>query len=607
MSDVEPTEEMLTEENEALESALALTRKRLAAMREVGMALAGRLDLDQLLHTMIGKVSEITECDRATLFIVDEEQRQLWSRVAEGLSAPEEEPRLEGTTIRIPIGAGIAGYVAQTGTILNLPDAYEDARFDPSVDQETGYKTRSVLAVPILSPEGKPMGVVEALNKHEGTFTVEDERLLEAIGHQMSLALTDALMFEELKQKARSLEEARSALTRRVSELDLLVEIEASMAQAQSADALLEVVLTRLAELIDADGTVAVIAESSAAALTIRAATGLGAEGVIGQTLTPGRGLIGRCVASAERLVLDDATRSEDYDPSFAERIGGAPGPLMLVPLLEQERSYGAVEVFRKAGRPPFSDDDMRLLSLLTSRIAGAIQAANARTAAAQEAQLATIGRMLSGVVHDFRTPMTVISGYVQLMQMASDEAEREEAAGVILKQTDLMSSMIKELLQFARGETDLLLRKVYMQNFAREQQATLGQFLNDRGVRFSVDLQYRGAARFDESKVSRALMNLARNSVEAFEVMSDDVTRVVELCVSQVGDQIEFAFSDNAGGVPAEIEGRLFESFATHGKAEGTGLGLAVVKKIVGDHHGTIRVDNRPGEGVTFRLRLPL
>jgi signal transduction histidine kinase len=78
-------------------------------------------------------------------------------------------------------------------------------------------------------------------------------------------------------------------------------------------------------------------------------------------------------------------------------------------------------------------------------------------------------------------------------------------------------------------------------------------------------------------------------------------------LTVDQIGDQVEIAVSDTGPGLPPEIEGRLFEQFATHGKKGGTGLGLALVKKIVDDHQGEIRVESRRGEGVTFRLRLPL
>jgi GAF domain-containing protein len=176
---------ILTEENVALEEALSLSRKRLAAMRDVAAALAGRLNLDELLRTIIGKVSELVDCERATLFVIDEERRELWSRIIEG-----------SDTIRLPLGSGVAGYVAATGLALNLGDAYTDPRFDARFDEKNSYRTRTLLAVPILSAEGKVVGVVEALNKRVGPFGVEDERMLEAVNGQISVALKNAFLFE---------------------------------------------------------------------------------------------------------------------------------------------------------------------------------------------------------------------------------------------------------------------------------------------------------------------------------------------------------------------------------------------------------------------------
>ena len=82
--------------------------------------------------------------------------------------------------------------------------------------------------------------------------------------------------------------------------------------------------------------------------------------------------------------------------------------------------------------------------------------------------RLTTIGRLLSGVMHDMRTPLTVISGYVQLMATATDAAQRAEHARLILKQFDLLSAMQREVLEFARGEKSVLVRKVYLQKFTR-------------------------------------------------------------------------------------------------------------------------------------------
>src|SRR5688500_18410457 len=92
----------LTEASRAPEEALSLSRKRFAGIRDVARSVAGRLDLDELLRTIIGKISELCDCDRATLFVIDEQRQELWSKVIEGTTE----------TIRMPIGSGVAGFVA---------------------------------------------------------------------------------------------------------------------------------------------------------------------------------------------------------------------------------------------------------------------------------------------------------------------------------------------------------------------------------------------------------------------------------------------------------------------------------------------------------------
>ncbi len=600
-------EALLEEEVTALEAALALSRKRLQAMRAAASAFQGRLDLDNLLSEIIAQVSELTDCDRATLFLVDEERQELWSRVAEGINhgSAEGEP-LEANDkmrIRLPLGQGVAGYVAKTGVALNLEDAYEDKRFNPDVDQVTGYRTRSLLCVPIPDPSGQPMGVIEALNKHEGSFSVEDERLLEAMSHQLSVALTDALMYEEIREKNLRLEKTSEELSRRVQELDLLVAIEHAMGSAATTEELLDIVVKRCTSLLSAGAASVAVVDARSSGIVFKAAEGEGAAGVMDVVLPPERGLIGVAIADRKAVKVPDARADPRHDKKLADAIGFIPGPLLAVPILVDGRAVGALEVMRDQGEDPFTADDERILTLLAGRVGDAMAAARRRERSRRDEQQQTIGHMLSGIVHDFKTPMTVISGYVELMAMADDAEERQESADIVLKQTDLMTSMTKELLQFARGETEILIRKVYLHSFVRDVEEMLRQLFKDRNIELKVEMTYRGAARFDEVKMKRAVMNLARNAMEAMGDKGGSFT----LTISQTGDQVEIAASDTGPGLAPEIENRLFESFATHGKAGGTGLGLALVKKIVEDHHGEVRVQSVQGEGATFRLRLPL
>jgi len=99
---------------------------------------------------------------------------------------------LEVEEIRLPVGVGFCGHVAQTGEVVNVPDAYADPRFDPDTDAKTGYRTRTVLTLPVLDTEGEIVAVLQALNKREGTFTRQDETTLAGFAQQIGEVIWEA-------------------------------------------------------------------------------------------------------------------------------------------------------------------------------------------------------------------------------------------------------------------------------------------------------------------------------------------------------------------------------------------------------------------------------
>jgi signal transduction histidine kinase len=158
-------------------------------------------------------------------------------------------------------------------------------------------------------------------------------------------------------------------------------------------------------------------------------------------------------------------------------------------------------------------------------------------------------------------------------------------------------------VLEFARGEKSVLVRKVYVQKFFADVRGQLEADLARRGVELVVDLQDRGTARFDEGKMLRVVHNLARNAAEAMGHRGGKF--VIKVTRDKSDGALVVTFSDTGPGIPKEIEHRLFRSFVTSGKRGGTGLGLAIVKKIVEEHGGTIGVESS-ARGATFTLRLP-
>jgi signal transduction histidine kinase len=246
-----------------------------------------------------------------------------------------------------------------------------------------------------------------------------------------------------------------------------------------------------------------------------------------------------------------------------------------------------------------FSDGDLKLLVLIAGQVAKAISLWRSRNERESKDRLASIGRMLAGVLHDLKTPMTIISGYAQLMAATEETGQREAYVDQILRQFDIMSGMTREVLAFARGDADIFIRKVYLHQFLEEVQTQLRAALAGRNIELEVIGGYDGVAFFDHNKMLRVLHNLARNAADA---MPDGGTFRVATSLEE--DDVVIEAADTGHGIPPDVQRRLFALFAS-GKRGGTGLGLAIVKKIVDDHEGTIDWTSGP-TGTTFRIRLP-
>lgn len=173
---------------------------RLHSLLEVTNTLSSVINLETLLFKIMDVVRINLHADRCTVFILDKEKNELWSKVAMGLKQE----------IRFPADKGIAGFVATSGETLNIPDAYADYRFNPEVDKKTGYKTKNMLTMPMRDKRNEVIGVFQVLNRESGSFTKEDEELLSAISSIAAGALENALLYEEIRKSFTSFIETLS-------------------------------------------------------------------------------------------------------------------------------------------------------------------------------------------------------------------------------------------------------------------------------------------------------------------------------------------------------------------------------------------------------------
>jgi phosphoserine phosphatase len=169
----------------------------LERLLDVARQLGATVALDPLLSMIAAAAISVLDCERATVFLYDRKAGELSSRLATGVAgAPIEE-------IRFPDTRGIAGEVARSGVAINIADAYADPRFNPEFDQRSGYRSQSMLTIPLAGHDGAVVGVLQLLNKRGGLFATRDEEIGGFLGTQAGVAIQRQLLLEQFAVKQR--------------------------------------------------------------------------------------------------------------------------------------------------------------------------------------------------------------------------------------------------------------------------------------------------------------------------------------------------------------------------------------------------------------------
>src|ERR1700683_686441 len=163
-------------------------------------------DLGALLDLIAREATKLLDCDRASIFLLDGERRELWSKVALG----------SDEILRFDAASGIDGAAVPSGRVINVLDAYSDPRFYTGIDSQTGYRTRTILAVPLRNQFGAILGAFETLNKRSGVFNRQDEELLLTIASHAATAIETAQLIGELRRSQDELVEQNTHLWRQV-------------------------------------------------------------------------------------------------------------------------------------------------------------------------------------------------------------------------------------------------------------------------------------------------------------------------------------------------------------------------------------------------------
>ncbi|HEY7435846.1 MAG TPA: GAF domain-containing protein [Methylomirabilota bacterium] len=602
------------------------TTRQLEELNAIGVRLSGERDTKLLLELILTKARDITRSDAGSIYLVEtasDGSRRLRFELAQNDSVP-----VEFNAVALPLSQeSLAGHVALTGEVLAVADAYALApdgpyRFNPEVDALAGYRTKSLLVLPMRTPGGEIIGVLALINcKRESgrpfasTAAIEREalsypeafcNLAASLASQAAVALSNSNLFREL--------------TRRQGRLEALVEVSQRVTRLWPPATVQRRIADLYGSLLQADAVAFhLVDEGRLLRVEVRGedmATLLPAE------IALGKGPIGRVAATGEPLAIMDLAGPGWLDPAEQEsavRLGMRGG--LAVPVHAGDRLVGVLTALTSQAAA-FSEDDVAVASTFAAQAGIAIE--NSRLYAeleralegvqrsqdqlVQVERLRALGEMAAGVAHDFNNLLAVVMLRTELLLARNQAPAVAESLTMIRQAAHDGAQTVRRIQEFTRtrstrpfGRVDMLqvLREVV--ELARPRWRDQAQ---SRGVTYDVRIE-GGQVPLVAGTVEElreALLNLLNNALDAMPAGGTFTFRS-----AAEGDRVVIHAADGGCGMSEETRRRVFEPFFTTKGAQGNGLGLAVVWGIIARHGGEISVDSVLGRGTTFTLRLPV
>ena len=307
--------------------------------------------LDEALAAFIEVAMAELDAERGTLFLNDPTTNELYSRIAQGGFHRE---------IRILNTSGVTGHVFTTGESVIVDDAYSNQHFSQSVDEESGFVTRTMLCVPILTAKKEVIGVVDMLNKRTGKFTQRDLDLLVAMNRQSTLALQSAQFIERMKRV-------------RAQELEFM-DIVSSVTSDIKIGSLLNKVMGEATRMLDAERSTLFLNDEKSGELWSELGQGLSAMQI---RLPNTEGIAGAVFTSGKTINIPYAYADLRFSPAFDKRTGYFTRSILCVPITNHSgKIIGSTQVLNKRGGPFTSEDESRLKAF-TAQISIALENAN--------------------------------------------------------------------------------------------------------------------------------------------------------------------------------------------------------------------------------------
>jgi signal transduction histidine kinase/CRP-like cAMP-binding protein len=417
----------------------------------------------------------------------------------------------------------------------------------------------------------------------------------------IAINLMQQLSLHLRKMNIMLVERAEAGVTGSQIQLDQmtrLIEAAKSVNSSLDLDTVLEIILDTAIQLTGADRGTLYLLDRDRNEIWSKLLHG---EHVGEIRLPVGKGIAGHVAETGEIVNIQNTYDHPYFNPEIDQRSGYHTDTMLCMPMRNNKGEIvGVIQLLNKSDGL-FNQEDEHYIEALSAHASIALDNARLHREVVHNERLSAVGRMANTIIHDLKSPMNTIKAYTKMLQQEVQNPKATEIADEVIHQADRLISMIREILDYSRGVVSLELNTVNVQDLIMTMFRFLDKDFKERNIIIDTDLQYTGEWRMDADKIIRVLFNIAGNAADAMKNGGSFTIRTAE-----ENNRLKLELSDTGIGMSPEIKSKLFEPFFTHGKKYGTGLGMAIVKKIIDDHDGSIQVQSEEGVGTSFTILLP-
>ncbi|MEE2947460.1 MAG: GAF domain-containing protein [Verrucomicrobiota bacterium] len=565
----------------------AIQPEQLQRLYQVGKVIYSTLDPQEALGLIVREAVGLVGATTGSVVLINPTDRLLEIQAAHGL--PEGSSRL-----KLRVGEGITGWVAQQGKSALVPDVHEDTRY-----VQIHNHTRSELAVP-LEVNGSIRGVINVDSDQLNAFSETDQALLTELASQAATVIHNAFLYERSRTRAELFES--------------FIAVGQAINSAVAIDDALAAITRETCCLMNARTSALQLLDENDDRLALVASHGAGEAYLNKPNVVVTDSFLGSVVHRMKPLQIENIQTSNAYQQQNMAREEGLVA-LLSVPLVFRGSAIGTLNIY-KAQTYVFSNDEIQIAMALAELSAIAIEKARlleriveSEELLRQNEKLSALGLLAGEVAHEIRNPLTVLKMlYHSLgLEFPADDPRTEDVR-IMGEKMDHLNSIVEQVLTFARNAEPQL-------HFTDINKLIddLRIFVRRKTAQQNVELETRLAkglpqVKADKAQLSQVFLNLTLNALEA---MPDGgflaiETRSIHLPkTASEPTHVRIEFTDNGCGMDAEARDRAFTSLLNTSKPGGTGLGLAIVGRIVESHGGRIKI-KPSSNGTTFSIMLP-